>query len=331
MPATEQEFSYEKDVAPHASRFFDRVSSSRMSQGSKTALQGMLLNGMEDIQNQRRVLQKERESGINRRLDNERQIGVLEDARAERARREQAMSQREGVKSQFAEVIGGAGTSEEKRQRLAQIGMQHADALEADPVMKSIYGLAASSLPKDDDKLTTGQTAAYISQMYGKVPPEQMDAILKDGKALGIVLGAIEKDEAASRHAAELRERQDKDADKIKLDYATKPLKWKTKDATGMADPALLDKKGNPLWLDDASTDEASRIIKILGTPEEQERFDELRGASSDVGREDLIQKVQQRYQLERIHGRRQLSPDEAKINPKAKAGRAKHLSGIED
>jgi len=331
MAAPEQEFSYEKDVAPHASRFFDRVSSSRMSQGSKTALQGMLLNGMEDIQNQRRVLQKEREDGIGRRLDNERTIGVLEDARAERARREQAEAQRGGIRGAFSEVLSGGGTSEEKRQRIAQLGMDHADALTNDKVLGNIFEMANKALPKDDDKLTTGQTAAYISKMYGKVLPEEMDAILKDGKVLGSVLGAIEQSEAASRQAAELRERQDKDADKIKLDYATKPLKWKTKDDTGQVDASVLDKKGKPMWLDDESTNEAARIIKVLGTPDEQERFDELQGASSDRERHTLIQSVQNRYQYERINGRRPLSPDEAKINPKATEGRAKHLSGIPD
>ena len=291
----------------------------------------MLLNGMEDIQNQRRVLQKEREAGIGRRLDNERQIGVLEDARAERARREQAEAQRGGIRGAFSEVLSGGGTSEEKRQRIAQLGMDHADALSNDKVLGNIFEMANKALPKDDDKMTASQAAMYVSKMHGTVAPEDMDAILKDGKVLGSVLGAIEQREAASRQAAELRERQDKDADKIKLEYATKPLKWKTKDATGMADPALLDKKSKPLWLDDESTNEAARIIKVLGTPEEQEHFNDLLSAPSDRERAKLVELAQTRYQLERIHGRRQLSPDEAKINPNARSARSRSKTGLAD
>ncbi|MCL5460430.1 hypothetical protein M3M33_17460, partial [Loigolactobacillus coryniformis] len=56
-------------------------------------------------------------------------------------------------------------------------------------------------------------------------------------------------------------------------------------------------------WLEPNSTMKATVIVGALGTPEEQARFEKLKGASSDRDRADLIEKIQLREQLKAVRG----------------------------
>ena len=86
MPtAPTQDFSFERDIQGYASNYFDTIGNDpRLSPQRKAQLQGTLLGGVEDIQNQRLKLQEERDNGMMRTLKMQGYQSDLEDARAKR-------------------------------------------------------------------------------------------------------------------------------------------------------------------------------------------------------------------------------------------------------
>lgn len=289
----EKEFSYASDVAPYASRYFDRVASDpRLSHASKMQLQGTLLNGMEDIQSQRLKLQKERDEGRRSTMALETQSNALEDSRAARARRENDLSQRAGVKGAFNEVLNGEGTPEEKRQRLNQIGMQHSDIISRDAGVSQAYEFATKALPQEPKGgMTPGQIAAATEKLYGSVDPEVLPEILSNPFALGAALSTVAQREKAAEEAKKLREEKSEEAEARKLDLAKLPLKF------AKPDPASGETEAR--WLEPASTERAEKIISVLGTPEEQAQFLRLKSADSDEARAILIEKIQLRHRFD--------------------------------
>ena len=80
-----REFSFERDIQPFSSRYFDTIGNDpRLSQERIAMLQGSFLDGIEDIESQRRKNQAERDSGVRASLDARKTQSGLEEARAKR-------------------------------------------------------------------------------------------------------------------------------------------------------------------------------------------------------------------------------------------------------
>lgn len=303
MPlAPTQEFSYERDISPYASNFFNTIGNdSRLSPERKAQLQGTLLGGVQDIEAQRLKLQEERDKGQLRTLQFQSYQSDLEDARAKRIRMQQETESLNGVKGTVDSIIGNPDyTPEEKRQLLAKAEMEH--PLAGDTTLGRMFNLGREMLPKDEGgKFTPTQTATYISRLAGKVAPEDLAIALQDETTLGVLLAQADAMEKEDEEVSKLRERKDADARAIKRGMMLKDLKY------------AKDEMGTPTtWLDEDSTRDAEMIVKALGNPEEQKQFDELRTAPSDEARYELVRSIQRRELDTRLGGKSESAADNA-------------------
>jgi len=288
MPAT-ADFSFEKDVAPYASRYFDRIAANPALSGSqKTELQGMLLGGVDEIRQQQLKLQEDRQQGRMRDLQYATGVSALEEARAKRARME--MASREVGESQFVvqQIMAGMDTPEEKRRKLAEYKIANAAKLALNPDAKQVFEIADSSLPKSGiGDLTKSQISRFAEK---KVPLE----ILETGDP--VLIGQTAAQIAAIDEAKQKLEKGDEEAKQLRLRLAQEPLKFAKDETTGTQSD----------WLEPESTMRAELIIESFGdsvTKEDRERFAALKTAGSDRERADLIEKIQLREQVKALRG----------------------------
>lgn len=270
---------YETDIAPHASRFFSQVSAdSRLSDAQRTRIQGTLLTGMEDITATRMKMQAERDEGVKRRLDREKDIFALEDARQARARIQQHEQKLGGIKEQAFGVLTADVDPETKRQQLAAVALENMDVLNANPGARAILGYATESLPKPEESKFT---ATRMLDLLQKGVPEE---VLRSGnyRAIAAHAEAYEKEQAAVEEAKKMSAQQKAELAKMPLKYA----KW-TNPQTQMEE--------EDRWLEPESTQRAKAIVAALGTPEELKRFDALKDDDSDRKRKELVTDIQLR------------------------------------
>lgn len=284
MTAT-AEFSYDQDVRPYASRFFDRVGSDRsLSHAAKMRVQGTLLGGMTDIEATRLKLQDERDMGRMRKLDMEKQELALEDARARRARMEAQAANISGIRTRAKEVLASGADPEAARRALTIDAIDHAD----DPEAQRILGLAASALPEaKKPMLTDSQLGALV---LDGVPQEVVERARETGdySEVGKIVGNLRQDQLAFAMEVEAAQGQDKRANAVRLKLAQTPLEF---------DKNLDDPTAPAKWLKPESTSTAMAIMETLGaTPEEKAEFARLRRASSDLERARLVDQVKIRY-----------------------------------
>jgi hypothetical protein len=298
MPAAPTDFSFDRDIAPHANRFFNEIdASSTLSHGAKMRLQGSLLGGVAGIETQRLKLQEERDQGRMRKLQYEDSSMALEQARAERARREQSEARRAGVSGIAKGILDGDGDTETKRQALARTAMDYTDDKDA----QNVFGMAERALPtKSKEEYTAMQVADLASKMAGKVDPELIPMLMQNPAALGGVLGTIAQGELERERDRKLAE------DKTEQFYDPKKSdEFGPNDLDKNNKSRVHDEQGKPRWMDDESTATARRIIQSLdGTPEEIEEFEKLgKDSKSDRERHRLAENVRLRYQLARARG----------------------------
>ena len=288
MPAT-QEFSFEKDVAPYASRYFDRVSSDpNLTQGQKTELQGMLLGGVDEIKQQQLKLREDQQQGRMRDLQYASGVSALEEARARRARMESASGEVAGAQAVVKSIFNEADTPEEKRRKLGAYQVSNAAALALNPDAKQVFDIASSALPKEESRMTASQRARFAAQ---RVPREILDT--EDPVLIGETAAQLEVESKEIEYGEKLRADQSDAARQMKLKLAQESLKFAKSEETDAESE----------WLEPESTRKATLIVAALGSPEEQKRFDKLRTASSDRERADLIEKIQLREQLHALRG----------------------------
>lgn len=287
MPAAPTtNFSYDRDIAPHASKFFDSIDADpTLSHGAKMRLQGTLLGGMEGIEAQRLKLQEERDQGRQRKLQYENSVFALENARAERARREQMEARRAGVAATAKGILDGAGDPETKRQVLARTALDFAGDNDAMEVFKTATG----ALPKErEGGLTPNQIADFTSRIGEYVTPEDLPDVLSNPMLLGQVLGKVGAEELKRKEAKKLADDKTEAGKAQKLELAKMPLKF----AKGEAG----EESG---WLEDSSTAIATKVVEALGNPQEKERFTKLKTAGSDRERAMMVELIQLRHRFD--------------------------------
>ena len=285
-----REFSFERDIQPFASRYFDTIGNDpRLSQERIAMLQGSFLDGIEDIESQRRKNQAERDSGVKASLDARKTQSGLEEARAKRIKMQQDTEAINGAKSRVMGVLGDPEmTPEQKRQSLAIEELNH--PLAGDQELGKVFNLGREALPKEKDPVfSPSQRVGYMSKLAGKVAPEELSRIMQDPQEMAVMLQRIDTEEKEDEEARNLNKKNDAASNALKQDMARKRLKYD---------------EDNAGWMTEESTRDAESVIQALGTPEEQKAFLSLKGSPSDKERKELVEMVQDRKMQEILSGK---------------------------
>lgn len=278
------DFSFEKNVAPYASKYFDRVSADpNLTGGQKRELQGMLLNGVDEIRQQQAKLQDSAMKGRMRDLQYATGVSALEEARARRARMEQSSGEVAGAQNVVQSIIGGTDSPEEKRRKLAEFKVANAATLALNPDAKQVFDIGESALPKES-QFTPSQVARFAAQ---RVPAEVIAT--GDPMLIGDVAAQIAEQDKVAEEAKKLREDKSEKAMQMKLRLAQEPLKFAKDETTGTESD----------WLEPDSTNKARLIVSALA-PDDLERFEKI---TSDRERATFVNNIQLREQLNAIRG----------------------------
>lgn len=288
MPAT-TEFSFEKNVAPYASRYFDKISADRnLTGGQKRELQGMLLQGSDAIRKQQQAIRDEQQKGRMRDLQYASGVSALEEARARRALMERSTAEVNDAHGFIQSIFNEADPPDVKRQKIAAAKVANAGRLALNPDAKQVFDIAESALPPESTtRLTPSQVARFAAQ---NVPQEIIET--GDPVLIGQVAARIAENQKAREDFESMASKDEESRKAMELKLAQTPLKFAKNEET--------DEESD--WLEPESTLRA-KLIVAMGTPEEQARFDKLQGAPSDRERADLIEKIQLRKQLEALRG----------------------------
>ena len=292
MPAAPTaDFSFDRDIAPHASRYFNRVDANpNLSHEAKMRLQGSMLGGVEGIEAQRMKLQEERDQGRARKLDYESSAYRLEQARADRTRLEQMEARRAGLNLTAKSILDGPDDPETKRQTLARTALDYAD----DPDALKVFSIAQDALPKEkEDSLISNSNA--LALILDGIPQEEIAYAKKTGdySRVGKLSRDLKVQHEATVEVKKLEKLDEKDAKTRKLELAKMPLKFAKDEATG-------EESG---WLEDSSTAVATKVVEALGTPAEKARFAKLKAADSDRERALLVELIQLRHRFDTEKG----------------------------
>lgn len=298
--APEPEFSYEQNVAPYANRFFGEIeSNSQLSRQAKTRLQGTLLSGVDEIEKQRLAIQEERDKGRMRSLQYAEGVSALEDARAKRLRISQVDEETKATAQRIRQVtLDPNMTAEEKQLVLGDMELSH--PFVGDSAIHDIFSIGRKALPESTRKtdLTPTQVAKYVAD---GVPPEVV--AFGDPYLIGqFAQKAAERDLQLKKDEEKLSQGTH-EAESLKRSLLTKDLSFERDETTKEESP----------WMKPESTRDAERII-MLGTPEEQKRFAELKNASSDTERYRLVTAIQRRELAKKLQAA------ESKGSPKSTA-----------
>jgi len=276
-------FSFEKDVAPYASKYFTKLSADpNLTGGQKRELQGMLLNGVDEIRQQQAKIQEDRMQGRMRDLQYATGVSALEEARAKRARMERASGEVADTQGVVQSIISGADSPEEKRRKLNEFKVANASKFALNPDAKQVLEIGESALPKATSGLTPSQIAAKIAS---GMPPEI--AMSGDPELIGFYAGKIAEADEIEKEAKRMREDQSDQSRQMKLRLAQESLKFAKDETTGTESD----------WLEDESTNKAKLIVQALA-PEEMDRFNKI---TSDRERATLVNNIQLRAQLDML------------------------------
>lgn len=277
------DFSFEKDVAPYASKYFTKLSADpNLTGGQKRELQGMLLNGVDEIRQQQAKIQEDRMQGRMRDLQYATGVSALEEARAKRARMERASGKVADTQGVVQSIISGADSPEEKRRKLNEFKVANASMFALNPDAKQVLEIGESALPKATSGLTPSQAAKLIAD--GMDPDIAMSG---DPVLIGQVAGALAQDEEIRKEAKRLSDDKSEQARQMKLRLAQESLKFAKDETTGTESE----------WLEPESTNKAKLIVSALA-PEELERFNKI---TSDRERATLVNNIQLRAQLDML------------------------------
>jgi hypothetical protein len=153
------EFSFEQDVAPYASRYFQRTQANPLlSTARKTQLSDDLLSKLEAVK-------KEADADVDRslalevrRTQLERERLALDDARLEVQQKREAVAAEPRVGSEFESLLDGVDDSNEQTRRLNIFAMRNANVISRSPALMAKYKFAAEAITKP--ALTTAQQLA---------------------------------------------------------------------------------------------------------------------------------------------------------------------------
>lgn len=279
-------FSFERDIAPATTRFFNEVGADRrLSNEARTRIQGQLLGGIEDIETRRLQLQEERDKGKLRGLQMQEGLTALDDARARRLRIEKQDAQVAEAQNQVRSIIDSGEPEAVKRQRLADAELAYAGV--DDATVGRVFNAADRVIPKSAKSTFT---PSQIAEFAAKNVPAEIIAT-GDPMLIGQWAGQLAERKTAmeekKKQIAENEQERDKLLD-VDFDFD---------------DPAPDDADGTPKWLKPVSTQDAELVVETFGTPEEREQFEKFRSAPSDHPRVTLAMRIQKRERQKKLAG----------------------------
>ena len=296
-PATPPEFSYQNDVAPYASKMFDRIGADpSLSPDARSKLQGDLLGGVEDIRKQRVLIEKDRMDGRIQQLRYDETVSALEDARAKRARATQAQTELGNVQKLVSGIVSSDYTPEKRQAALAQAALDNASMLALNPDAAQIFGIAKDAISERPKGLISN--AEMFSSILKGIPQEELRFASDTGdfSRLTGLAQKIDDAEYLRREKLKIVSGAGKEAEDLRMKLLTKSL-------TFGSEKDERDNKIDSPWLEPESTEQAELLVTHFGTPDEQKRFGALRTANSDKDRALMIADIQKRELLKRIGG----------------------------
>ena len=282
----EDDFSYERDIAPMNRRYFERVQSLGLSAGPSASL----------LRQQRASSDAlfERESKI-RQIEAERQTSLLQREKAfldlENGRRktQQELVQMEQLRP-IQEVLSNINNNAPPEQReplIRQFGINYAGAIESNPAAKFAYenALQAAKPVEDKDSMTIGKLAEkgvspdFFNQFAkaSKIDPMQLRA---DMKVSPYVASIALEDVAKNKQRQEELERTSTEArafEKNQLDFLTKAIQ-STKLKVDKYDPEVDE------FEDPTAAGLVSSYVTAFGTQAQKEQFTKSKKASEKLG-----------------------------------------------
>jgi len=255
MPTTD--FSYDRDVAPHLSRFFGRVAADpRLSPESQLRLQTEVLSGVNAIEDQRLKLQQQRDQGVLARQRMEMGLLQMDDTRRQIREREARAAKAAQASTEIRSVLGDSTlTPTQKKQRLAESAVGY--MTDADTNVRDQFGVAMKALPEDEEEQFT--PSQLIEMGASNVPPEVIasgDPTLI-GRYMGQAAEAAREQKLKERVMLKQLEGDEQERKRV----LTAPMRY--------ADP---DDEGR-VYLKDESQVAAKLLVQKYGTPEEREAF----------------------------------------------------------
>lgn len=290
MTPADTDFSFDRDIAPYASRFFGEVSADPgLTEQARARVQGTLLGGVQDIQKQRLELQKEKDDADYRRLRYAEGLGSLEESRLRRKRIEESAGQVTGAAALAKSIVDSNDDPMTKAQRLAAAELENAGISATNPDVGQVFNIAKSAIPLGPKPLVSN--AQRISLALKGVPAE----IIASGDP-DLIAAAAEKHAAFEEGMQAERQRltaQSKEAEEARDKLLDADFKFAQDEAT----------KEPTGWLEDDSTMKAALLVDVYGTPEEKKQFELLKDADSDQGRVELARNIQMRQLREKLRG----------------------------
>lgn len=284
-------FSFEKDVAPYASKFFDKIGGTEnLTEQARARLQGSLLGGMEGIQNQRLKLQEERDQGRMRSLQYATGVEALEDARAKRVRVEQQQAQVGGFHSAINDIANSDLDGRSKQQQISALAIANADVIATNPDVKNVFDIASKALNPEKSTITP---AERLSAAMGGVSQEALDrAAAGDYSQVSFETGQLKEAKEAKAEAKRTATATTTEQKATSRRLAFEPIEFE-RDENKVETP----------WLKPESTQRAAAVVYSMGTPAEQAAFEKLKDASSDKDRASMAKEIQLRYLREIAQG----------------------------
>lgn len=304
-PLPQTDFSYERDVAPYAGRFFGQMQQdTRLSPAARQRLQSGLLSGVTAIESQRMKLQEERDQSVLRRLQMENSMLELEENRSKLERRKQLLQESNNLNSQIDSIVRSNESPLTRKQKLADLQYQYSDLISVDPAIGTKFRAADETIiiPKTTkENLTTTQA---IEAAKNKVDPMIIDAV-RQGADPTLIGDAIAENVEAERLKKEKDEQVAKDlaaSKQRRIQLIDTPLEFEKPRETGEDD--IFDSTGKLIgtrrWLKPESTNIANQLI-LLGTDEERKAFE--KATNDDEARYRIIEGIKLREQRSLLQG----------------------------
>lgn len=145
------EFSFEQDVAPFASRYFQRMQANPiLSTARKTQLSDDLLSKLEAVKAES---DKDVERSLSmeiRRTQLERERLALEDARLEAQQKREAIAAEPVVNAEFESLFDDVADPREQTRRLNLFAMRNANVIDRSPTLKAKYRFASGAIMRPE-------------------------------------------------------------------------------------------------------------------------------------------------------------------------------------
>lgn len=300
----ESDFSYERDVAPYAGRFFGQIQQdTRLSPAARQRLQSGLLSGVSAIESQRMKLQEERDQSVMRRLQAERSMLEMEELRSKNARRQSLLQQGSTLDSELDSVVRSAEDAATRKQKLADLQYKYADLASLDPAIARKFDIADQAIPKPKEytgKLTAGQQMEAAAKYIDPNLIAAVDAGAEDPAVLGYAMAQAEQKEKSNLAKLEESKKLASENKAYRERLLEKEIKFADPRDTG--EDNIMDAEGRIVgtrrWLTDESQI-AAKQIAMLGTPEEQAAFNAA--VNDDNARYRIVQDIRIRELQKRL------------------------------